>query len=70
MIDKTDPQNPVLWTGEAMFPASKDYMVLRGRTIPLPGVTVYAPMTEKFYVSQKGLRLARLFGRKRFGPTD
>jgi alkaline phosphatase len=48
--------NLVLKVKGAEFPINKDYMVYKGRTIKLPGVTVYAPATEKVYVSKKGLR--------------
>jgi alkaline phosphatase len=49
--------NLVLKVKGAEFPISKDYMVYKGKTIKLPGVTVYAPATEKVYVSKKGLRM-------------
>jgi alkaline phosphatase len=60
-LDMTDPENPVLKIKGAELPISKDYMVYRGRTIKLPGVTVYAPETEKVYVSRKALWFLRLF---------
>ena len=44
----------------AELPISKDYMVYHGRTIRLPGVTVYAPHYDKVYVSQKALKVLRL----------
>jgi alkaline phosphatase len=48
--------NPVAQVDGAEFPISKDYMIYNGRTIKLPGVTVYAPHTEKIYVSKKALK--------------
>jgi alkaline phosphatase len=53
-------ENPVLKVRGAELPISKDYMIYRGRTIQLPGVTVYAPHTDKVYISQKALRILRL----------
>ena len=53
---ETDPLNPVLSVAGARLPISKDYMIKDGRTIRLPGLTVYAPETGKVYVSQKALR--------------
>ena len=53
-------ENPVLKVKGAELPISKDYMIYRGRTIQLPGITVYAPNTEKVYVSQKALKILRL----------
>jgi len=47
--------------GTAELPVSKDYMILNGRQISLPGVTVYAPATGKVYVSKKALRIMRLW---------
>ena len=53
-------ENPVLKIRGAELPISKDFMVYKGKTIFLPGVTVYAPHTEKVYVSQKALKVLRL----------
>ncbi len=53
-------ENLVLKVRGAELPISKDYMVYKGKTISLPGVTVYAPRTDKVYVSQKALRVLRL----------
>ena len=58
-IDETDPQNPVLIIKNAQLPISKDYMIFRGKTVQLPGVTVLAPETGKVYVSKKVLRYLR-----------
>jgi alkaline phosphatase len=35
-------------------------MIYRGRTIDLPGLTVYAPETGKVYVSKWALKILRL----------
>ena len=53
-------ENPVLKVKGAELPISKDFMVYKGRTIRLPGVTVYAPHTDKVYVSRKALKVLRL----------
>lgn len=59
-IDETDPENPVLIIKGAQLPISKDYMIFRGKTIQLPGITVLAPETGKVYASKKALRFLRL----------
>jgi alkaline phosphatase len=59
-IDKADPENPVLKVAGAELPISKDYMVKNGRTIPLRGLTVYAPANEKVYISKMALRILGL----------
>jgi len=58
-IDDTDPENLVVKVKGAEMPVSKDYMVYRGRTIPMPGLTVYAPATGKVYVSKKAVKILR-----------
>jgi alkaline phosphatase len=52
--------NLTLNVNGAELPISKDYMTYNGKTIQLPGLTVYAPATDKVYVSQKALRMLRL----------
>jgi alkaline phosphatase len=52
--------NLVLMIKGAELPISKDYMNYRGRMHKLPGLTVYAPETDKVYVSKKVLRILRL----------
>lgn len=64
-LDMTDAANPVLKIADAEIPMSKDYMMVNGRTIQLPGVAVYAPMTNKVYVSIKALAIAGLRSRLR-----
>ncbi len=44
----------------AEFPINKDYMIYGGQTIQLPGVTVYAPETEKVYISKEALKILGL----------
>jgi alkaline phosphatase len=40
----------------AQIPVSKDYMITaKGKTIELPGITVYAPATGKVYISKKAV---------------
>jgi alkaline phosphatase len=53
-------ENSVVKIKGAELPISKDYMIYKGRTIRLPGVTVYAPHSEKVYLSQKALNILRL----------
>ena len=49
--------NLTLKVSGAELPISKDYMTYNGKTIQLPGLTVYAPATDKVYVSKKALRM-------------
>lgn len=65
-IDMTDPANPVVVVGGCLLPVSKDFMITkRGRTIPLPGVTVMStmanedPADDKIYVSKSAASLLR-----------
>lgn len=55
-----DMDNDVLTVGEAIFPLGADYMVVEGKTIRLPGVTVYASgdddVAETIYISKKAIR--------------
>jgi alkaline phosphatase len=59
-IDNTDPTTLVLKIAGADLPISKDYMIKNGRTIKLPGLTVYAPATGKVYISKMALRLLQV----------
>lgn len=52
--------NFILNINGAELPISKDYMLYRGRTIKLPGLTVYAPNTGKVYLSKRALRILQL----------
>ena len=53
-------ENDVLYVAGAELPLGADYMVKCNRTIMLPGVTVYAPMTGKVYLSKKAIRMLGL----------
>ncbi|MDY6854381.1 MAG: hypothetical protein SWO11_06680 [Thermodesulfobacteriota bacterium] len=55
LIDDTDPENLVLKVKEAELPINKDYMVMNNNIIELPALTVYAPATDKVYISKKAL---------------
>ncbi len=52
--------NLTVQVNDAQLPCSKDYMVYEGKTIQLPGLTVYAPTTDKVYVSRKALEILGL----------
>lgn len=64
-LDETDPANPVLLVNGAKLPVSKDYMVIekngKTRTLPLPGLTVYAPTSDKAYVSERAVKILKRF---------
>jgi len=51
----TDPENPVLKVGGAILPANKDYGIIGNQTVQFPAVTVYAPVTNKAYISKTAL---------------
>nr|WP_320015656.1 alkaline phosphatase [uncultured Desulfobacter sp.] len=57
---KIDVDNDVLTVGDAVFPLGVDYMVVEGKTIRLPGITVYASgddnVAETVYISKKAIR--------------
>ncbi|SDM55085.1 alkaline phosphatase [Geoalkalibacter ferrihydriticus] len=55
-IDTRDPANPVVMVGGAALPVSKDYMIKNNEIIQLPGLTVYAPVTGKVYVSRQAIK--------------
>jgi alkaline phosphatase len=57
VIDNTDPENLVLKANDRELPISKDYMNYMGSEFQLPGLTVYAPATQKVYVSAEALGL-------------
>jgi len=58
-----DVENDVLTVGKAVFPLGADYMVVRGRNISLPGLTVYASgddnVAETVYISKKAIRFLK-----------
>ena len=58
-----DLDNDVLTVGDAVLPLGVDYMVVKGRTISLPGVTVYASgddnVAETVYISKKAIRILK-----------
>jgi alkaline phosphatase len=58
-VNGTDPSVTV--ENVARFPFGKDFMedTSNGATTPLPGVTVYAPMTGKVYVSAQAIESAK-----------
>lgn len=60
---KIDVANDILTVGQAVFPLGGDYMVLKGETISLPGVTVYASgddeVAETVYISRRAIRILK-----------
>ncbi|BBO68415.1 alkaline phosphatase [Desulfosarcina alkanivorans] len=58
-----DVANDVLTVGKAVFPLGADYMVVGGRNISLPGLTVYASgdanVAETVYISKKAARILK-----------
>lgn len=60
-VNLTETANPVVELSDGtIFPIGKDYMMdSAGNKVSLPGVTVYAPMTGKVYVSNKALSIVK-----------
>ncbi len=56
-LDKTDEKNPVLKVGNAELPCNKNILRRDGQETLLEGIVVYAPMTEKVYVSRQAVNL-------------
>ncbi len=58
VLDKTDPENPVLLIqGRAKLPVGKDILVVNGVPRNLEGIVVHAPMTKKVYLPQEAVDL-------------
>jgi alkaline phosphatase len=51
-VNLNNSRDPFVEFDGAILPIGKNYMVLDSETIMLPGLTVYAPMTGKVYISQ------------------
>jgi len=55
-----DVENDVLTVGDAVFPLGADYMLVGGKTVSLPGVTVYASgddnVAETVYISKTAVK--------------
>jgi len=60
-LNLTNSANPHVTTcgDSVVFPIGKDYMLLDGEEMALPGVAVYAPVTGKVYVSSEAIQKAR-----------
>ena len=51
-VNTTDVTNEYAMVGGILFPLDRDYLVdAQGNQVSLPGITVYAPMTDKLYIS-------------------
>jgi alkaline phosphatase len=63
-LDTTDPANPVVRVGVTSLPVSKGYLEVDGfesLQIPMPGLTVHAPMTGRCYVPLTAISLMQGF---------
>lgn len=58
-INVSDPKDRFATIGGFKFPINKDYFLMDGRRVMLPGVTVYAPVTNKVYVSMNAIEMVR-----------
>jgi alkaline phosphatase len=65
-IDKTDPTNMVLVIEKGLnrgqMPFSKNNITLNDKKYEMTGITVYAPNTEKVYIPQEAVTLAKAAG--------
>lgn len=55
VVNLDNKTNPMIEAGGAIIPIGKDFMVIDGQRISLSGVTVYAPMTSKVYLSSEAV---------------
>jgi alkaline phosphatase len=62
-IDRSDPENPVVRISfqgrKAELPVNKNILRLDGKTIPLEGLVVYAPHTDKAYLPLQAVNLIK-----------
>lgn len=54
-VNLSNSRDPVVEFDGAILPIGKNYMVLDSESVMLPGLTVYAPMTGKVYISQTAI---------------
>ncbi|MBD3422372.1 MAG: alkaline phosphatase [Chitinivibrionales bacterium] len=55
-IDKTDAENVVLDIDGYRFPEGKSIAIKGAQTWQLPGLNVYAPATDKFYIAKAAVK--------------
>lgn len=56
-IDLSNDGDRIVRVGDAIIPVGKDLMRWNGEEIRLPGLTIYAPKTNKVYLSREAVRL-------------
>jgi alkaline phosphatase len=60
-VNLNNSRDPVVEFDGAILPIGKDYIVLDSEIVMLPGLTVYAPMTGKVYISQTAIGILQEF---------
>lgn len=58
-IDSSHAEGLVVRAGEASFPVNRNYALVDGQKVSLPGLTVYAPKTGNVYLSQDAIDMIK-----------
>jgi alkaline phosphatase len=58
-VDMMDVTNQVAKIEGYVFPLNTDYFLNAGVRVSLPGITVYAPTTEKLYISATAIEMVK-----------
>lgn len=58
-VDTTNVTNQYATVGGFTFPLNTDYFLNQGVRVSLPGITVYAPMTDKLYISSEAIAMVQ-----------
>ena len=58
-INSTHPADPMATVNGYIFPFNTDYMMNGDVRVRLPGITVYAPMTNKLYLSNEAIEMVK-----------
>ena len=64
-VDLSNERDRIVRVGDAVIPVGKDLMRWNGEEIPLPALTIYAPNTNKVYLSREAVRLLAQGNRQR-----
>jgi alkaline phosphatase len=58
-VNITDVKDQVATVEGYVFPLNTDYFLNKSVRISLPGITVYAPMTDKLYISSTAIAMVK-----------
>jgi alkaline phosphatase len=56
-VDTSNSTDPFATVEGFVFPLGTDYFLMDDERIMLPGVTIYAPMTGKLYISEVAIQM-------------